>query len=617
MPLPPQKAARLHSLERQQRRLKQRLTELQRRSERFSWIRLIVFLVGGAVMLAVSNLTKRWPFWLAGLITLVLLSVVISQHRRLKQAIARHQGWLRIKSTHAARLTLDWEQLPAASTQTEPGHPFEVDLDMSGDRSIHQLIDTAASLEGSQRLRAWLLSTQPDLALIQKRQALIQELIPLVIFRDKLTLYARFVSKGQWNGQRLLDWLRSTNRSPDESAVLIILGILSVLNIGLLLLSSITAVSPVLRALCFLTYAGLYISQLRKIQGLFDEAFSLSEALNKLRAVFGYLETYRYGTNRHLQMLCAPLLDPVQRPSVQLRRLSWILAAASVQRNPVLWLPVNAVVPWDLFFAQRLSRSKAALNAFAPGWLDVWYELEALSSLATFAYLNPEYTFPEINPNTQPVLYAQTLGHPLIPADRKVCNDLTINTLGEMLLITGSNMAGKSSFLRALGVNLCLAYAGGVVNAEALRIPLFRVFTCIRVSDSVTDGFSYFYAEVRRLKALLNALQQPNALPLFFLIDEIFRGTNNRERLIGSSAYIRALVDQNGVGILSTHDLELVKLADAVPAIHNYHFREEVIGGQMVFDYKLRSGPSPTTNALKIMEMEGLPVNTLENINER
>ncbi|HVO41264.1 MAG TPA: hypothetical protein VMT34_01515, partial [Aggregatilineales bacterium] len=149
---------------------------------------------------------------------------------------------------------------------------------------------------------------------------------------------------------------------------------------------------------------------------------------------------------------------------------------------------------------------------------------------------------------------------------------------------------------------------GGPVCAADLSVGLFRLFTCIRVSDSLADGFSYFYAEVQRLKALLNALEEPGARPLFFLIDEIFRGTNNQERLIGSRAYLRALVGRNGLGVISTHDLELIRLADETPLIINRHFREDVIDDRLVFDYKLRPGPSPTTNALKIMALAGLPV---------
>ena len=154
-------------------------------------------------------------------------------------------------------------------------------------------------------------------------------------------------------------------------------------------------------------------------------------------------------------------------------------------------------------------------------------------------------------------------------------------------------MAGKSTFLRTVGVNLCLAYAGAPVNAERLRISLFRIFTCIKVSDSVQDGLSYFYAEVKRLKLLLSAAETEDDLPVMFLIDEIFRGTNNRERHLGSHAFIRALSRQrNALGLIATHDLELTSLAEEIPGIANFHFREEVGDGKMVFDYQLRPGPA-------------------------
>jgi DNA mismatch repair ATPase MutS len=159
-----------------------------------------------------------------------------------------------------------------------------------------------------------------------------------------------------------------------------------------------------------------------------------------------------------------------------------------------------------------------------------------------------------------------------------------------------------------VGINLALAYAGGPVDAGFFQARLFRLFSSMMVSDSVTNGISYFYAEVKRLKTLLSALESDHPLPLFFFIDEIFRGTNNRERFIGSQSYVQALVGQHGVGLISTHDLELARLAEQFSQVTNYHFRDDFAAGQMVFDYVLRPGPCPTTNALKIMQMEGLPV---------
>jgi DNA mismatch repair ATPase MutS len=292
-----------------------------------------------------------------------------------------------------------------------------------------------------------------------------------------------------------------------------------------------------------------------------------------------------------------------------LRKIVRIAGAAGVQQSHLLGFLVNIVVPWDLFFADRLNRYKVWAKDTLPLWIDRWYDLEALSSLATHSYLNPDSTFPEIlNQEGGPVLQARALGHPLLPENARVHNDFSFDRPGDIALITGSNMSGKSTFLRTLGVNLCLAYAGAAVHAEKLRAVPLRLFTCIQVADSVTDGISYFYAEVRRLKALLTALNAEDEPPLLYLIDEIFRGTNNHERLAGSRDYIRALAKGRGVGVISTHDLELIGMAEDLPGIHNVHFREEIRDGRMAFDYRLRPGPCPTTNALKIMRMAGLPV---------
>jgi DNA mismatch repair ATPase MutS len=244
--------------------------------------------------------------------------------------------------------------------------------------------------------------------------------------------------------------------------------------------------------------------------------------------------------------------------------------------------------------------------------MDVWFQLEALSSLANLAFLNPGYSYPHLLAGRPEelgtVFQAEGLGHPLLADDAKVCNDFAVPALGQVTIITGSNMAGKSVFLKTVGVNLALAQAGGPVNAQRLRTLPFRMFTCMGISDSVTDGFSFFYAEVRRLRSLLAELRREHPLPLLFCIDEIFRGTNNRERLIGSRAYVRALAGEHGLGLIATHDLELAKLEGEARQVVNYHFRDHVVEGRMAFDYTLQAGPCPTTNALKIMELEGLPV---------
>jgi DNA mismatch repair ATPase MutS len=251
---------------------------------------------------------------------------------------------------------------------------------------------------------------------------------------------------------------------------------------------------------------------------------------------------------------------------------------------------------------------RPAVARILPEWLETWVQLEALVCLANYAGLNLQAAFAEIDPQATPVFQADCLSHPLIHAQRATPNDFSISSLGELALITGSNMAGKSTFIKAVGINLCLAYAGGPVMARSLRCRPFRLHTCIRITDSIEDGISYFYAEVKRLRSLLAELQAVDPRPVLYLIDEIFRGTNNRERLAGSRAYLHALSGSPGVGLIATHDLELAHLAEVDRRVQNFHFRDEVKEGILAFDFLIRPGPSPTTNALKIMALEGLPV---------
>lgn len=612
-----EKQQRMNALERQIQRVQTRIERLERLSNRYSWVRVTIFFVGIALSIVSYVLVNWWVCVLLAVVTLVAFGIVAQFHGKIDASINRHFVWQRLKATHIARMHLDWNTIPSVSLQ-EPllNHPFETDLDITGSHSVHRLLNMAVTPTGSQRLRNWLLSTTPDAATIQKRQALVRELTPLTRFRDKLILKSLIASRSiaeQLEGDRLLRWLNQP--PPSASLVPLLLGsaALSLLTIVLLVLN-LFVVMPQFWIFTLLCSAILFFTTAKLRGDLFEDATYLRAAFSTLHTVFGYLEQYPYGTHERLKRLCAPFCaDAEHRPSVLLGRIERVAAATVLEKNVLLRLIINVLVPWEVYCAYRLRQYKTQIAAYLPTWLDCWFELEALNSLAAFAYLNPSYTLPElVTGNEQDeqhaLLQAEEIGHPLIPDEKKVTNDLALHQLGEIVIITGSNMSGKSTFLRTLGVNLCLAYAGGPVNAYRFQSALFRIFTCIKVSDSVTDGYSYFYAEVRRLRALLTALEQSSPSPLFFLIDEIFKGTNNRERLIGSRSYVRALVGKQCVGLISTHDLELVKLADTLPQVSNAHFKEDVIDGQMVFDYTLRSGPSPTTNALKIMRMEGLPV---------
>lgn len=596
-------------------RLERRLHRLQTVSRLCARARAVTAVLGLAMSVLVEQLlSTAFGLLTAGLFILGF-AVLVSWHNRVKARLVRFSIWRRLQTIHLARVQRDWSHIPHSGQDGEPPeHPFATDLNLTGARSLLHLLDTTTSRGGSARLHTWLLQPELDATRIQARQEIVRELLPLATFRDHLALCGALVARhpdARWEEERLLEWLRQQPAHASVGRWVLLLGVLAATNITLMSLYALSLL-PAWWSLSLPLYIILYMYKHHEAQHLFVDAYQLEQALHHLQAVLLYLETRHYSSTPRLAALCAPFWQAARRPAEALKRIARIAGAAGVQQSNLLGVLINAMVPWDLYFAHRLNQYKEEIKTDLPVWLDTWYELEALNALANFGYLHPDYVFPALRPGDaaqlQPVLRTCSLGHPLLPQEVRVCNDFSFERAGDILLITGSNMSGKSTFLRTVGINLCLAYAGAPVNATAFQVIPLRLFTCIKVSDSVTDGISYFYAEVRRLKALLQALEAHDPVPLCFLIDEIFRGTNNRERLLGSRAYIQALASGPGVGLISTHDLELVTLAETLPNLRNAHFREEVHEGRMVFNYHLRPGPCPTTNALKIMQMEGLPV---------
>ncbi len=609
-------AQRIRVAERHITRLERRIVRYESISRRYSFIRLGIAVTGGVAAYLGFQFGPEWLGWsLLGLFTLTFM-IVAHYHSVLERGIRRNRVWVRIKRAHIARMRLNWEGIPMPpETLLKDDHPFARDLNIIGRRGLHNLVDTSLSQTGSMRLLSWLLAQEPNPETVQKRQRLVREMIPLALFRDKLTLNGTRVGGApgeRWEGEKLMAWLKKEEGDGSLKRYLLILTGIAAITATLFLLNMVGMLLPIWPLSLFL-YIVVYLFRRDSFKDLFEDAIHLDAKLNQLRDVFLYLERYPFRSAPGVSALCEPFRNPERKPSLYLKRVARIANAASMQKNPLMSLLLNVAVPWDLYFAWRLQRERKAIREELPIWLDRWHELEALCSLANFADLNPEYTFPELRATSDengPVFSAQTLGHPLLPEASRVCNDYSVSAIGHISLITGSNMSGKSTFLRTLGINLVLTFAGGPVCASSFRTMPFRLFTCMNVSDSVNDGISYFYAEVRRLKALLEELREDNPFPLFFLIDEIFRGTNNRERLIGSRSYVRALAGGKGTGAIATHDLELVALEEEARGITNYHFRETIEEGRMEFDYMLRTGPCPTTNALEIMRIEGLPVDT-------
>lgn len=595
-----------------------RNARLEGLSTRLTWLRLGLFVVL-LLTIAAAFALRGWAAALGVTVAgAIVFGLAVAWHRRIERALRRQRTWLALQRAQRARLALRWDALPPPLAEPPPPeHPFAGDIDLFGPRSLLHLADLSATRQGGLRLASWLAAEPATPDTLRERQETVRELRERRWLRDRLALEGLLAAPAEeaedqgplaarWDLTPLRAWMTRDVEVGRRRGWLLWLGLLAATNAALFLAFRAELVPPWWR-LSFGLYVVSYFVATRGLGEPAAEATRLERALRQLGAVLRRLERAPLSGAPRLQARLAPFRAPDDRPSEHLRRMLRLVAATAVRGNPLAWLLLNAAMPWDLFFALRLAEARRAVAARVPAWLDAWQELEALSSLANLAWLHPEWTMPEVGEEADPLVSATGLGHPLLAAEAKVRNDLQLG-LGEVLIVTGSNMSGKSTFLRTIGLNAVLALAGGPVDAAALRIGRARLFTAIRVSDSVADGISYFYAEVRRLRALLDALRAEGEPPLLYLVDEIFRGTNNRERLVGSRSMLRALADGRGAGLVSTHDLELVALEEELARARNLHFRETITEGRMVFDYRVRPGPCPTTNALAIMREAGLPL---------
>jgi len=619
---------RRNAITRQIERLERRLIELEDLYRRMSWWRLGAFTFGVlvtylGVIAGNAWMDSAWIGIACFLLGVAVFALTVWRYQRLGSWIAWLRTWRDMRKGQVARLDLDWDNIPSFSSpdggDNTPAsrNNLALDLDLVGKRSLHALIDRGISYEGSERLAGWLAAGSAQLGELHQRQAAVGELVGMSRFRDRLYANLKRVSDEPLRGAGLLEWLSVEIPAGRLRFLLIFSSLFCVTNLTLFALN-IAGVIPPVWPVTFLLYLAFYFTSIGSLRPFLDAVVRMDTELDKFRSLLTFLETFPSERYPQVGALCATFQAQDRLPSRQLRGIRGVTAMAGARMNPIAALVLNQFTPWDFVAAYLASRLRLRASETIPAWFEAWTRLEVLSALADFGYLNPDYTMPEVvdgsgpgkqAPGNQTIVFqAKEMGHPLIPSSEKVCNDVTIRQTGEVILITGSNMAGKSTFIKTVGANLCLAYAGAPVDAASFHSRLFRLHTCIRISDSITDGFSYFYAEVKCLKRLLERLNEPGEPPLLYMIDEIFRGTNNRERYLGSRAYIEALVDTKGVGLIATHDLELANLSSDHPSITNVHFSDTVADGRLYFDYRLRPGPSQTTNALKIMEMEGLPV---------
>jgi energy-coupling factor transporter ATP-binding protein EcfA2 len=595
-------------------RLQRRLDMIKQKASKLSNWRLWTFIVAAVVTTLVFQTLGTVATLLSLVIALLAFFYLVKVHSRVDRTIHLFEFYIALRTDQIAHLAMDWEQIRnTQSREAIKDHPFENDLVITGPRSLHQFLNTTLSYKGEKALANHLLRTNPDYQQVPKIQQIIQALKRVGYFRERLSWVSyeamKFNSSNLLDPDSLLNWINQRNKFQLDLSKKLTLSI-SLALINLLLLSlNIAGIFAAWWLVGLIIQYLLHTFFSRDIAHLMADAEKVNENLVAFGSILQFIEKVPLRNAETLESFLSPIRSEENKPTQFLKEVQ-ILAgrAALTQGNALVGFLVNLVFPWDLYHSHRLNKLSEQLSIVLPKWIDCFTELEIYLSLANFAALFPDYHFPTFSETSNSPLIAEDLGHPLLTAASKVTNNFKIFSERETVLLTGSNMSGKSTFLRTIGVNIVLAYAGAPVNSKRFELKPMRLFTCINVSDSLADGFSYFYAEVRRLRQLLEATKNDLETPVLYLIDEIFRGTNNRERLIGSRSYVKGLSKSPGFGLVSTHDLELVKLQEEIKELKNYHFRETIEDGKMKFEYRIHEGPSPTTNALKIMEMEGLPV---------
>ncbi len=547
--------------------------------------------------------------WVGAAIGAVAVAFVafVVVHARIIDARERAAAALRFHEKGLARLDHAWDRLPVTSERFRASdHPFASDLDVFGRGSLMQLVGSTETLFGEERL-ARLLSLE-DAGVwptdVAARQAAVRDLAARPAFREALATAGGVLADDKPDPAALLGWAEARDTlpawmrgvgfaAPVALLVLFVAGPALGLPSGAAWLATVAVVG-----------LGLWIGV--RLSPLLSPASARDEAVSRWRGMIVAIERERFDAPLLVQLRDS-LGANGRKASEEIAALARIVGFVDARRNEVFRLLVGPLLMWDVHCAAVLLRWRARAGPQVRGWLDALGQVEALASLGGFAFEHPGFAWPELS--AEPRLEASGLGHPLVPDDRRVDNDVSLPSAGRALVVTGSNMSGKSTLLRALGVNVVLAIAGAPVCARSARVGALRVATSMRIEDSLEHGVSHFYAELKRLKRVIDLARLPDRAPVLFLLDEILHGTNSRERVLGACAVVRELVARGALGAVSTHDLGITALGEELGAqVENVHFEEQVADGQMTFDYVLRPGIVQSSNALRLMRAIGIDV---------
>lgn len=535
-------------------------------------------------------------------VLLFLFTRLIFADLKNKSAIEHHKYLICINEDELKALAHDYFHFSDGSEYLPKEHFYANDLDIFGRASLYQYLNRTGSGMGESILAHWL-SEPSKPGIISERQDAIKELTTQTAWRQQLQAFGVAKKIQQETKTRLQNWFDEANRFITNNTWLLLRYLVPAILLTIIVLNITEVVSNYIRNYFLLasTLFAFYIS--KKVTPLHQQVSKMTDELDVLKDSIQLIEQTEFKST-YLQDLQKQFKQENGKASVQLNQLKKILERLDLRFNFVVFIPLDILLQWDLQQVIALEKWKQQNYKNVIAWFDALGEFEAVNSLSTLSFNHPNWCFPVLK-EEHFFIEGKDIGHPLIQADKCVNNPLKINSAGELMLVTGSNMAGKSTYLRSIGINTVLAMAGAPVCASWFCLSPVQVISSMRIADNLEESTSTFYAELKKLKTVIDKVN--NNEKVFILLDEILRGTNSLDRHTGSAALIKQLIKHNAACIIATHDIELAKLKEEYPAnILNYHFDVQVSNDELYFDYRLKEGICTSLNASILMKKIGI-----------
>jgi hypothetical protein len=581
-------------------------TEIGNKSSLVSWLRVLVFLIGAVLAYYFFRSGSNG----LGIATIAVFYIVFIMfmrwHSRLNYSYTQYRILRELNQQEMERLDGQLHNFDRGVAFKDDHHPYTSDLDIFGDFSLFQLLNRSVTTIGKRQLAQWLQKAATA-NVIDKRQQAVQELSS----ERSLDWLQHFLAKSRHykhsdaSSIAFFNWLKENSLLKHNLLLKLAMFILPIITVGTIaawLYGFVSGYIPVV----FLVVQ--YLISLRyQVQrdAFYDNSIEIFESMRSYTQQLKHIEDYTF-QNETLDTLKNKLLFNNVEASKAIGKLASIIDFFSYRLSTLMSFFLNTTLMWDFIWIYRLENwQEKHLEQIADA-LEVLAEFEALASIASFQFANPDYVMPTLS--KEPFEFsALEMAHPLIFASERISNNFTMQGSGKTIVVTGSNMSGKTTFLRTIGINMVLAFAGAPVCASKLQVALSQVYTAMRVVDNLAESTSSFYAELKRIRILLDLTAKGE--PVFYLLDEILKGTNSKDRHIGAMSLIRQLHKRVTSGLISTHDLELGAMEEELKgSVENYSFNSTIEGDEILFDYKLTSGICRSFNASKLMQLMGIAI---------